>query len=557
VDLPEGSAEGTEFIEDHDFVVMPKEKDSILNKTESTAQLKYFDDAWCIPRNDILERDICVYGGNAAGVLAAVTAAEEGKSVVILHPGLFLGGMTTGGLSYTDLGNPAAIGGGARRFYEAIGKIYDEAVSWTFEPHVATQVVEHLVTRSDIDLQYGEFVEDVSIERNRIVEIRMHSGLRIKAKAYIDASYEGDLMARTGTPYVTGREGSDEFGEEYAGVQLHPSHQFDNRVSPYVREDDPGSGLLPFVKPAGIRSQEELNIGRADSSIQAYNFRVCMTKDRHIRVPFPRPAGYDRGHYALVARWLAGTAADVFFKFDPVTEAKTDTNNHGAASTDYIGGSHAWPEADYRTRELIFQDHVRYQQGLHWFMANDPDVPESIRSEYSQWGLASDEFPATGGWPHQLYVREARRMRSDAVVTESDCMGRNECGDPIALAAYQMDSHNCNRLDVGGIVKNEGDVQIKLPAPYGVSYRAIVPPVGHVENLFVPVCLSASHIAYGSVRMEPVFMIIAESAAVAACQCIDTAKPAQELPYGELHTRLVERGQVLRTNLRNTERINP
>ncbi len=518
---------------------------------------KYYDDAWVVPTNESVQVDVCVYGGNAAGVTAAVSATEEGKSCLLLHPGRFLGGMTSGGLSYTDTGNPAAIGGASRRFYESVGRRYAEGVRWTFEPHVASEVLHHLLADSKVRVRTGEFIHDATVTGRNVDEIRMLSGLRVRATVFIDTSYEGDLMARCHVPYVVGREAGAEFGEQYAGVQMHPSHQFDVDVSPYAREHTPASGLLPFVKPAHVSSPDELCLRAGDTSVQAYNFRVCMTKDARIRRDFPKPPRYDRAPYVLAARWLAGTSGDVFRKFDHITEVKTDTNNHGAVSTDHIGGSHAWPEADYRTRELIFQDHLRYQQGLHWFMANDPEVPDSIRTEYAQWGLAADEFTQTDNWPHQLYIREARRMRSDVVVTEHDCMGRNACEDPIGLAAYQMDSHNCNRLSFGDVVRNEGDVQVKLPAPYGISYRAIVPPSGYGENLFVPVCLSSSHIAYGSVRMEPVFMVLAESAAVAACQCVDTGTPVQEVIYETLRRRLVERNQVLHTEVRNTEDINP
>ncbi len=518
---------------------------------------KYFDDSWCVPSGDVIEADVCVYGGTAAGVIAAVTVTEEGKSCVLVHPGVHLGGMTTGGLSYTDIGNPEAIGGFSRRFYRTLGLRYGLDTAWAFEPHVATEEIYALIRRSSVSLRLCEFLADVSCAGSRITELRMYSGRRVRARAFIDATYEGDLMAYAEVPYVIGRESAETFGEEYAGVRIHQTHQFDTPVSPYVKETDPSSGLLPMVKPAGVPTPEDLSLGAGDSSVQAYNFRVCLTDDRDRMIPFQKPDGYDRSHYVLAARWLARTELDVFHKFDRITEKKTDTNNNGAVSTDYIGGSHAWPEADYRTRELIFQDHRRYQQGLHWFMANDPAVPEEVRREYSRWGLAADEFMLTAGWPHQLYVREARRMSSDVVITEQTCMRRVECDDPIGLASYQMDSHNCNRLAFTESVLNEGDVQVLLPAPYGISYRSIVPPTGSVENLLVPVCVSASHIAFGSIRMEPVFMILAESAGVAVSACLDRRCSLQNLPYRVLERRLIERGQVLRSDKPNPAKLNP
>ena len=504
-----------------------------------------------------------------------MTAAEEGKSCVLLHPGHILGGMTTGGLSYTDLGNAHAIGGSARRFYERLGSHYGKEIAWTFEPHVAAEELSRMLAASKVEVRRGCFLASVTRDgdgshatgtgrRNasggtpgRITEIACTNGLRVAAQVYIDAGYEGDLAASAEVPYTVGRESRDTYDEQYAGVQIHKSHQFDVDVSPFVEAGNPQSGYLPNVRHTGLARPEDAPIGAADASVQAYNFRVCMTKAPELRIPFPKPAGYERSHYVLAERWLRSTSEDIFRKFDMVTETKTDTNNHGAVSTDFIGGNHAFPEADFATRELIFQEHVLYQMGLHWFMANDPAVPEEIRTRYAAWGLSNDEFTATGNWPHQLYIREARRILGDAVVTEHECMGRRRCDDPIGMAAYQMDSHNCNRRSFGGLVRNEGDVQVKLPAPYGISYKAIVPPVGSCTNLYVPVCLSASHIAFGSVRMEPVFMILAESSAVAACMAVDTGRTVQEIGYGALEKRLLERGQVLRTDIENSDRINP
>lgn len=531
-----------------------------MNRTDripTDGRPHYFHNAWCRPTTELLEADVCVYGGNAAGCAAAVSAAEEGKRAILLHPGAFLGGMTTGGLSYTDVGNTAAIGGFARRFYTAMGRHYGKEISWAFEPHVATAELEALLSADRITVRRGEFLAYADMDGRRLVEIGMLSGLRVRATVFIDTTYEGDLMAAAGVPYAVGRESREEFGEQYAGIQVMQTHQFDTAVSPYVEAGNRESGLLPMINPLPDRDHLSGMIGDGDRSVQAYNFRVCMTAREENRIPFPKPRGYDESYYRIVARWLQGTGDDVFTKFDLISEDKTDTNNHGAVSTDYIGGSHAWAEADYRTRELIFQDHVRYQQGLHWFMANDHRVPDRIRREYARWGLAADEFVETGNWPHQLYVREARRMRGDLVVTEHHCLGSERAPEAIGLAAYQMDSHNCNRVAVGDTVLNEGDVQIKLPAPYPIPYRAIVPPEGTCDNLLVPVALSASHIAYGSVRMEPVFMILGESAAVAACHAIEDTVPVGDISYRNLEKRLRARGQVLESDVPNPFHINP
>jgi hypothetical protein len=309
---------------------------------------------------------------------------------------------------------------------------------------------------------------------------------------------------------------------------------------------------LPGINPEPVDAA-----GSASPLIQAYNFRVCMTNNPDNRLPFPKPVDYQSEYYELAARWLQCTQDKIFTKFDLITSDKTDTNNHGAVSTDFIGQNHDWPEADYEIRERIFQAHVNYQQGLHWFMVNDSGVPTEIREEYARWGLAKDEFVDTDFWPPQLYIREARRMKTEYTITEHDCFGRKQCEDSVGMAAYQMDSHNCQRVIIDGKVKNDGDVQIKLPAPYPISYRSIVPRKSECENLVVPICLAASHIAFGSVRMEPVFMILAESASIAVCLASETQGALQELPYSELRQHLLKAEQILETDVKNTAHINP
>jgi hypothetical protein len=494
-----------------------------------------------------LEADLCVYTANAAGVIAAVHARSLGLSVVLLNPAWHVGGLTTGGLSFTDLGNKAAIGGRSRAFYRALGRHYGKPEEWNFEPHVAERTLEAMLREAGVQPLHGHYVDRVLTEppaaggAPRIREIVTTSGLRVRAAYVIDCSYEGDLMARAGVGFTIGRERNGQYGEAYNGQQIHAAHQFSSPVDPYVRPGDPASGRL-----WGIDSDDTFIPGRADHRVQAYNFRVCMTKRTDNRVPFPKPAGYDRARYELLARLLATGWRAVFAKFDRIQGDKTDTNNHGPFSTDYIGGSWRWPAADYLEREQIFQDHVTYQQGYHWFLANDPAVPEAIRQAYAEWGLARDEFTDSGNWPRQLYIREARRMVADAVMTERHCLGRLTAEDPIGMGAYQMDSHNVRRLVHAGIVLNEGDVQVKLPRPYGISYRSIVPKRTECANLLVPVAVSASHIAFGSIRMEPVFMILAESAATAAAHAFRAGRIAvQDVDYPALRARLLEQGQVL------------
>lgn len=517
-----------------------------------TTPLHYFHPDWIQHTDRSLNVDICIYGGTSAGIVAAIAARQRGKSVVLLNPGKHLGGMTTGGLGYTDVGNTHVIGGLARAFYRRLGQYYGQAEAWKFEPHVAQQVFQAMLTEHEIQVEVYQYLEDVTVANARITQLTCFGGLNVTAGYFIDATYEGDLMAKAGVSYRVGREGNTEFGESYNGVQVLEKHQFDCPVDPYKIPGDPTSGLLP-----GISVDPVSEPGSASPLIQAYNFRVCMTTNPENRLPFPKPADYNPEQYVLAARWLQCTRANVFQKFDLITSDKTDTNNHGAVSTDFIGQSHAWPEADYATRERIFQAHIAYQQGLHWFMANDPSVPGPIRTKYTRWGLAADEFVDTNHWPPQLYIREARRMEADYMVTEHDCFGRRRCDDSVGMAAYQMDSHNCQRVIVDGIVKNEGDVQALLPAPYPISYRSIIPRKSECENLAVPICLSASHIAFGSIRMEPVFMVLAESAGIAVGLADQQRKALQDVEYAELRTTLLDAGQILKTDTKNTEAINP
>lgn len=489
---------------------------------------------------------LCIYGANAAGVMAAVQARRSGMSVALLNPASKIGGLTTGGLGWTDLGNRDAVGGLAREFYRRLGAHYGRDEAWTFEPHAATRVLESFLSEAAVEVEAGQYVQAVRCETDatgnpRIIELTTTSGLRVCADYYIDCSYEGDLMAAAKVSFVVGREGRAKYNEPYNGQQIHAGHQFAAAVDPYVRPGDPTSGLLPGIDP------DDLFIpGAPDHRVQAYNFRVCMTNRADIRVPFPKPGNYRRENYELLARALAAGWSEVFQKFDRISADKTDTNNHGPVSTDYIGQNWSWPEGDYQTRERIFQAHVDYQQGYHWFMGHDQSVPEHFRSAYAQWGLPADEFTDTAHWPHQLYIREARRMVASVVMNSAHCLSREFVDDPIGLGAYQMDSHHCRRIVHAGCVLNEGDVQVKLPKPYAISYRAIVPRVGECANLLVPICASASHIAYGSLRMEPVFMVLAQTAAIAASIAhANHASSVQAVAYPELKRRLEEANQVI------------
>lgn len=493
----------------------------------------------------IVQADIVVYGATSAGIVAAVQARRMGRTAVVIEPGTHLGGLTTGGLGMTDSGTKESIGGIAGEFYRRIyGKYNGTPVTptspgrFTFEPHVARAVFDDLLAESGVPVYFGVRLSQVTRSGNQITEIVADNGQVFRAPMFIDASYEGDLMDRAGVSWVTGREGNSVYGETINGVQLRSGHQFDRAVSPYVIAGNPSSGLLPGIQPSVAAN------GSADSRIQAYNYRMCLTQASN-RLPFPQPAGYNSADYELLLRYIQAGYTGAFFTTHVVGGGKTDSNNNGAFSTDHIGANYSYPTASYATRDTIAAEHRRYQQGLMWFLANDSRLPSAIRANTSSWGLAADEFTSTGGWPPQLYVREARRMTAAYVITEHDCAGRVKAADPVGLASYTMDSHNCQRVVVNGQVKNEGDVQVGIPGPYPLSCRSIVPAESQCANLLVPICLSASHIAYGSIRMEPVFMILAQSAATAAILSISSGVPVQQLPYSTLSARLRSDGQIL------------
>ncbi len=505
------------------------------------SRLAYFRPDLINARPERLDVDLCIYGGTSAGVIAAVQAARLGRSVILLDPTDHLGGLSAGGLGWTDFGKQAAIGGLSRDFYHRVGRHYGRDQEWRFEPHVAEAVFGELVREHAITVIHRQYLDAVALDGAAIRSVSMLGGLRVTARIFIDATYEGDLMAKAGVPFTVGRESNAVYSETLNGVQVHNKHQFDRAVDPYVRPGQPDSGLLPGIDPSPLEPT-----GSGDRRIQAYNFRMCLSDDPANRIPFAKPTGYVEQDYELLARLLEAGWDETFNKFDRLcVRSKTDTNNHGPISTDSIGQNHAWAEATYAERESLFQAHVTWQAGLHWFMANHPRVPASLRSRYAVWGLAKDEFPQTGGWPHQLYIREARRMVADYVVTEHDCKAHHRAEDPVGLGSYNMDSHNCRRFVRDGRVMNEGDVQVPPTDPYGISYRAIVPPRTGTPNLLVPVCCSCSHIAYGSLRMEPVFMALGQSAATAACLALDAGVAVQDLAYSALRERLLADEQVL------------
>jgi hypothetical protein len=515
-------------------------------------------------------RDVVVYGATSGGITAAIQAGAMGKSVIVVEPGRYLGGLTAGGLGATDIGNKAAIGGLSREFYRRIGRHYarpeawrhedwaayqnkrkgsGEEEMWTFEPHVAEQVFRDWVAEAGVEVVFEGRLDltlgGVEKEGQRIVAFKTEDGRRFAGAMFIDATYEGDLMAKAGVSYHVGREAESVYGESLNGIRVAhaKSHQFTRDVDPYLVPGDPKSGLVPLVSPEPPGTD-----GDGDHRVQAYNFRMCTTDVPENRRAWPKPEGYDEKQYELLLRNFE--AGDHRAPWNPVwmPNRKTDTNNNFAISTDYIGASYAYPEAGHAERERIVADHRRYQQGLMWTLANHPRVPEPVREKFQRLGLAKDEFTDNDNWPHQLYVREARRMISDYVMTQADCQWKRQAEDRVGLGAYNMDSHNCQRyVTAKGVVRNEGDIQVGVK-PYGIAYRSIRPRREECENLLVPVALAASHISYGSIRMEPVFMVLGQSAATAAVLALEAGMAVQDVDYAALRKRLLADGQVLEWN---------
>ncbi|RFM36908.1 FAD-dependent oxidoreductase [Chitinophaga silvisoli] len=484
---------------------------------------------------NIREVDICIYGGTSAGVIAGYTAKKMNKSVLVIEPGKRLGGLTSGGLGYTDIGNKYAITGLSRDFYRRIGKHYGRFETWIFEPGVAERTFQQYIKEGGVEVLYQQPILAAKKDGKRITEIQTASAI-IRAKMFIDCSYEGDLMAKAGISYTVGREDNSQYGETYNGVQLREKHQFPDGIDPYKEPGKPASGLVWGISPDQLEKP-----GTGNKKIQAYNFRICLTNEPGNRIPITEPADYDPARYELLLRVvqkLQPKNLSGMLKIDLMPNHKTDINNNGPISTDMIGMNYNYPEADYATREKITRDHELYNKGLLYFIGHDPRMPEHLRKEMLQWGYPKDEYPESGNWSPQMYVREARRMVGAYVMTQANCESKEIVNDGIGMAAYTMDSHNCQRIVVNGMVKNEGDVQIGGFGPYPIAYRSIIPKADDCNNVFVPVCMSASHIAYGSIRMEPVFMVLAQSAAVAAAMAIDNHQSVQEVNVSKLQAFL-------------------
>jgi hypothetical protein len=520
-----------------------------------------------------LESEVVVYGGTSAGSIAAIQAARMGRKTTLVSFNQHVGGLTSGGLTASDLGKKETIGGLALEYYERLG------AKTKFSSATAEALYRTKLAEAGVTVRLGQPLESVEMKDNRIVSATFETGLTVKAAMFIDASYEGDLMAAANVSYTVGREPRGTYNESLAGqwqeISWKNTYQFCRLpISPYRVADDPSSGLLPEISPHKAGKP-----GEGDQRVQAYNFRTNLS-NREDRVRFPKPKGYDPARYGLLARFLnldPNVEWKLTYTSKPMTDGPVqlrngDSNNAGSFSSDLVGGSYRWPDGTfepvnysemppprrglpvpfrklYELREEIFQDHVTYQQGLLHFLANDPQVPEELRERMNRFGLDPNEFRETGHWPHQLYVREGRRMVSDYVMTQADCEHKHVAEDSVGLASYPMDSHFCQRVVVvengKTTVRNEGGFGHHCAGPYPVSYRSIVPKKAECENLLVPVSLSASHVAFGSIRMEPVFMILGQSAGTAAALAIDADQAVQDVPYAKLRELLLKQEQQL------------
>ena len=536
--------------------------------------------------------DIVIYGGTSAGIAAAIQGSRMEKTVVLIEPTQRIGGLTTGGLGATDIGNKQAVGGISREFYQNIRKYYadtanwnwqnheeyierrntgNEDAMWTFEPSAALKVYKNMIDNESIQLIYGERLNrenGVKKMGTKIIEIEMENGNSYEGKMFIDATYEGDLMAAAGVSYTVGRESNKEYGETLNGVQANKvsptlrgtisrnslHHNFIDGIDPYIVKGELSSGLLPFITEGGPGID-----GHGDKGIQAYCFRMTLTDHPENRIPFVKPQNYNELEYELLFRnyeAAVGPLEEMYHYGDPLVpwintpmpNRKTDTNNQKGFSTDFIGQNFDYPEASYEERGKILERHRNYQKGLMWTLAYHPRIPKKVRDKVSQWGTCKDEYERIDGW-QQLYVREARRMISDYVMTQKDCEGFEIAEDPVGLGAYGMDSHQVQRyVDANGFVQNEGNIEASVPGPYPISFRSIIPKISECGNLLVPVCVSATHIGFGSIRMEPVFMVLGQSAATAADLAIDNNVEIQNINYSKLKSILLKDKQVLHNN---------
>lgn len=431
-----------------------------------------------------------------------------------------------------------------------------------------------MLTEAGVPVFFEHRLDRVERDGLRISKVVFENGDSARGKVFIDTTYEGDLMARAGVTHVAGREANAEFGEKLNGIQIGARaspHNFQWRVDPYVVPGDPSSGVIEGVDG---RVWSPSDHGKSDKLFQPFCFRVFAT--RKDPMPWPKPEGYRRERYELLRRYVNAAPSpewwNLVYSRGPLKLNEGDCNAAGPVSLDYVGGSTGWTEGSYEDRERIFQDHVVYQQGYLYCLANDPGIPAELRARVSQFGLPKNEFPETAGWPHELYVREGRRLRGDYVLTEHDCLGKTTVEDSVGLGSFIMDSHVVRRIIYktdkdahithlrtskpeeiteaqrnwkGDMVGVEGQFDYAVPKPYRISYRALRPKRDDCTNLLVPTVISSTHPAFGSSRMEPVFMILGQSAGAAAALAVESSIPVQDVDYPRLREILLKEGQLL------------
>lgn len=536
---------------------------------------------------EVIEADVCIYGGTSGGVAAAVQAARMGKSVVIAEPGRHLGGMTSGGLSAVDIGDPRSVGGISREYFTKLAATVGVELAWdkvftpvgggpatggayAIEPHKAEEVYTQMAQEAGVKVHFKARLAKVNKKGARITEFVTEDGTIFRAKMFLDTTYEGDLMAKTGVSYTLMREGNAKYGETYNGIYYDEKYKprtghlvpgetgrvtggqgvwdRDFPLDPYVVKGEPKSGLLPLIQEG-----EPGTPGEPAPGVQAYCFRLCLSVDPANSIAITPPPDYDPNRYEIVARFIEACLANGddmdlrwFSKHDALPNQKWDFNT-ATFGGNMPGASHEWPEASYARRDEIAKEHENYHRGLLHFLATDARVPEKVRKDMKRFGLPKDEFTDNGGWPHQIYVREARRMVSDLVLTEHHTFGREIAPKSMGLGSYGTDTHEIRRIVKDGVVTREGKTAGGRGGfgPYQIGYDAIVPKQSECENLFVTFALSASHTAFSSIRMEPVFMVTSQSAATAAVMAIEDQVPVQKLDYKKLRARLLKDGQVL------------
>ncbi|SFJ18972.1 FAD-dependent oxidoreductase [Planctomicrobium piriforme] len=511
-------------------------------------------------------RDVIVYGGTPAGLCAAIAASRAGASVIVIEPTPWIGGLVTGGLSHTDKGREETIGGIAREFFTRAAAAVPGTPLWFSEPHVNMATFQQMLDEAKVTVLTGKLVKSVtSAPHNgsiRLNSITLDDGQTFSAKVFIDASYEGDLLGKAGVKSVIGRESRGEYDEPLAGyvpmpirersaeimgsvcpclggTGPHYIHGTPCKISAYGPDGKLLSGVMPAMGEPGT----------ADDKTQAYNYRICVTQRPDILIPFPKPANYDPARYELLLRLIQSYPKVRFGRLvhlGRIAHEKFDLNAQGLFSTDYPGGNVDYPGGDAAARERIRQDHIDYVQGFLWFLSHDERVPRELRDETNSWGLCRDEFVDNHNWPYALYVRDARRMVGEHVMTQRDIQTEIEKPDSVAMGSFVIDCHIVQRIvTADGFVTDEGSFPDAPARPYQIPYRSIIPRKNDCENLLSPVCISASHIALCSMRMEPVYMALGQASGVAAVMAIRSEKPVQEIDVPQLQATLREQKQVL------------